>query len=69
MSKSDHICPVGLSVTGYADTPILIDSTRPVAGHVHDGLVLGKDIDFQVNSSQVCAHWENFADPESSIDR
>nr|KAG5700346.1 hypothetical protein BaRGS_029598 [Batillaria attramentaria] len=60
---------VGLSVTGNSDSPILIDNTPPVPGHVMDGEGLGRDVCCQSNADQICVQWEDFADPESNIGR
>lgn len=61
--------PVGLSATGAGETPILLDSTPPVAGYVLDGSQLGHDVCCQVSDTQVCAQWVDFHDPDSYIDR
>ncbi|XP_070206105.1 uncharacterized protein [Littorina saxatilis] len=59
---------VGLSATGAGETPVLLDSTPPVAGQVMDGTELGHDICCQVSANQICAQWADFYDPDSSID-
>ncbi|KAK7496755.1 hypothetical protein BaRGS_00011964, partial [Batillaria attramentaria] len=60
---------VGLSDTGSSDAPIIIDSTAPTEGHVMDGAVLGQDICCQSKTTEICAQWTDFHDPDSSIDR
>lgn len=59
---------VGLSATGSSDSPILLDSTPPFAGRVMDGAELGRDVCCQNVTTQVCAQWVDFYDPDSSID-
>ncbi|KAL8573311.1 hypothetical protein ACOMHN_032773 [Nucella lapillus] len=58
---------VGLSATGSADSPILIDNTPPVAGQVMDGARLGLELCCQRSTSQICAQWLLFHDPDSHI--
>jgi hypothetical protein len=61
----------GLSVD-VCSAHIHIDDTRPIAGVVHDGssaarMIAGAEADFQSSAAQITAHWEGFADDESSI--
>ncbi|VDI44467.1 Hypothetical predicted protein, partial [Mytilus galloprovincialis] len=58
---------VDLFTTAHSDNPILIDRTQPVAGHVLDGEVMDEDLQYQFDSSKVCAQWNGFYDPESGL--
>ncbi|KAK7493737.1 hypothetical protein BaRGS_00015066 [Batillaria attramentaria] len=59
---------VMLSATGSSDSPILIDYSPPVPGDVLDGARLGLDICCQNSTTEICAQWVDFHDPESNID-
>ncbi len=58
-----------LLTAGHGDVPILIDFTPPVKGRVLDGEKIHQDIDYQHDTTQICAQWIDFYDPESGIDR
>ncbi|XP_078578634.1 uncharacterized protein LOC144863382 [Branchiostoma floridae x Branchiostoma japonicum] len=58
---------VDLRKAGYADRPILVDTSPPTAGSVFDGPVAGHDINFQHDQSEICANWRDFHDEESGI--
>ncbi|CAG2189848.1 unnamed protein product [Mytilus edulis] len=58
---------VDLFKTAHSDNPILIDRTKPVAGHVLDGGVMDVDMKYQSDSSKVCSQWNGFYDPESGL--
>ncbi|KAK7113965.1 hypothetical protein V1264_000110 [Littorina saxatilis] len=60
---------VGLSEAGHGTSPILLDSTAPVAGDVMDGNKLGHDTCCQSDSSTICVQWRGFEDPESHIQK
>ncbi|KAK7496780.1 hypothetical protein BaRGS_00011989, partial [Batillaria attramentaria] len=59
---------VGLSETGSSDAPIIIDSTPPIPGHVMDGTLLGQDVCCQNGTTEICAQWVDFNDPDSNIE-
>ncbi|XP_076452271.1 uncharacterized protein LOC143287914 [Babylonia areolata] len=59
---------VGLSATGSSMKPILLDSTPPVPGVVLDGRELGQDICCQMSTTELCAQWTDFHDPDSYIE-
>ncbi|KAI0241220.1 hypothetical protein LSAT2_032838 [Lamellibrachia satsuma] len=58
---------VDLRAIGHADKPIIVDRSPPIPGLVYDGDKLKKDISFQSSSSQYCANWNGFGDPESGL--
>jgi hypothetical protein len=49
--------------------PIMVDTSSPVTGEVHDGAVRKRDIDYQPNNDKICASWKDFYDPDSGIHR
>nr|XP_006820036.1 PREDICTED: uncharacterized protein LOC102804939 [Saccoglossus kowalevskii] len=59
---------VDLNEIGYADLPVIVDTTPPTAGDLFDGLIHGIDIDYQNSESYICANWQDFSDAESGID-
>jgi hypothetical protein len=67
-SYSSFLSTVELYKAGHSDDPILIDSTRPLAGEVMDGDVLGQDLKYQSSDNEMCASWKGFYDPESGIE-
>ena len=60
---------VDLFTTGHGEEPILIDKSPPIAGEVLDGNQVQTDMVYQSDGERICAHWVNFYDPESGIDR
>ena len=52
---------------GHTDKPIIVDRSPTIPGLVYDGDNLKKDISFQSSSSQYCANWNGFGDPESRL--
>ncbi|KAK7493720.1 hypothetical protein BaRGS_00015049 [Batillaria attramentaria] len=58
---------VGLSTAGSSASSIVFDNTPPVSGHVIDGAQYGQDVCCQKDSSQICAQWMDFYDPDSNI--
>ncbi|XP_067664253.1 uncharacterized protein [Haliotis asinina] len=58
---------VGLSTSGHANEPIVVDNTPPVAGVISDGAIVGTDMDYQAQADTICAQWKDFFDPESGI--
>ncbi|XP_069134862.1 uncharacterized protein [Argopecten irradians] len=58
---------VGLNTARHGDEQILIDLTPPSVGVVHDGDKLDTDIDYQWDTSTICAEWVKFYDEESGI--
>ncbi|XP_071094116.1 uncharacterized protein [Haliotis cracherodii] len=60
---------VGLSTSGHASEPIIVDDSSPVVGIINDGAVVGVDVDYQADAHSICAQWENFYDSESGIKR
>ncbi|XP_048251916.1 uncharacterized protein LOC124135018 [Haliotis rufescens] len=58
---------VGLSTSGHANEPLVVDNTPPVAGLIRDGGMVSIDMDYQAKANTICAQWENFYDPESGI--
>lgn len=49
--------------------PVLIDTTPPDAGWVHDGLSALDDIQYTSSSASKSCTWDNFKDAESGIGR
>ena len=47
---------------------VLIDTTAPKGGIIHDGSSAGKDIDFQSNNRELWYTWDLIVDPESMIE-
>ncbi|KAH3709959.1 hypothetical protein DPMN_069425 [Dreissena polymorpha] len=45
----------------------IVDRTPPINGHVLDGIVAEKDVDFQADIDVIHASWRNFYDTESDI--
>ena len=60
---------VGLSATGHGGSPVLLDSTAPVAGDIMDGEKLGQDACCHDDNTSICVQWQHFEDPESHIER
>ncbi|KAI0239494.1 hypothetical protein LSAT2_009793 [Lamellibrachia satsuma] len=58
---------VDLRAIGHTGKPIIVDRSPPIPGLVYDGDNLKKDISFQSSSSQYCANWNGFGDPESGL--
>ncbi|XP_060074374.1 uncharacterized protein LOC132554093 [Ylistrum balloti] len=58
---------VGLHTARHGDEQILIDLTPPNVGVVLDGDKLDTDIDYQFDTSTICAEWVRFYDEESGI--
>ncbi|XP_033747032.1 uncharacterized protein LOC117332256 [Pecten maximus] len=58
---------VGLNTARHGDEQILIDLTPPNVGVVLDGDKLDTDIDYQWDTSIMCAEWVRFYDEESGI--
>ncbi|KAK3092476.1 hypothetical protein FSP39_003379 [Pinctada imbricata] len=46
---------------------VLVDTTHPVAGKVHDGDIPGLDISYSSETASKSCYWGNFSDPESGI--
>ena len=54
--------------TSYGPIPIVVDRTPPIPGEVLDGEGLGNsDWNYQPLSTNLCAKWRNFFDPDSGI--
>ncbi|XP_070574642.1 uncharacterized protein [Ptychodera flava] len=60
---------VDLRTVGYAPSPLIVDSSPPIAGEVFDGTVHDHDIDFQSEGDVICVSWHNFYDQESGIQK
>ncbi|XP_067685182.1 uncharacterized protein [Haliotis asinina] len=60
---------VGLSTSGHANEPIIVDDSPPAVGIINDGSTVGIDADYQADAHIICAQWENFYDSESGIKR
>ncbi|XP_069134676.1 uncharacterized protein [Argopecten irradians] len=58
---------VDLNTARHGDEQILIDLTPPNVGVVLDGDKLDTDIDYQWDTSIMCAEWVKFYDEESGI--
>ncbi|OWF48074.1 Delta-like protein 1 [Mizuhopecten yessoensis] len=58
---------VGLHTARHGDEQILIDLTPPNAGVVFDGHILDTDVDYQADTSTMCAEWIGFFDEDSGI--
>ena len=58
---------VELRDVGTSDTPILVEASPPIPGHVTDGHVRGLDLCYQSSNSTYCGTWEGFYDLESGI--
>ncbi|KAK7494165.1 hypothetical protein BaRGS_00014638, partial [Batillaria attramentaria] len=59
---------VELQAIGHAKSPIIVDTTPPLAGTVYDGSFSRHDLSFSKDQFQYCANWYNFSDPQSGID-
>ena len=53
--------------TNATSDGILVDSTAPKGGILHDGSSTSKDADYQSNARILSYTWEQFIDPESMI--
>ncbi|OWF46933.1 Delta-like protein 1 [Mizuhopecten yessoensis] len=58
---------VGLHTARHGDQQILIDLTPPNVGVVLDGNQIDTDVDYQADTSTMCAQWVSFYDEESGI--
>lgn len=47
---------------------ILVDTSQPPTGEVHDGTVPGVDLAFHHSPTKISASWSGFEDPESGIE-
>lgn len=47
----------------------MVDKTPPIPGIVLDGNLLREDTEYQHDTKQICAQWQDFFDPESGIKR
>ncbi|KAI8485273.1 hypothetical protein Bbelb_370200 [Branchiostoma belcheri] len=56
-----------LRTAGHAPRPLIVDTTPPVPGTVHDGETYSRDRDYQADGTRVCASWKDFHDEESGI--
>lgn len=46
---------------------IVVDDTPPTPGIIYDGIVVGKDINFQSDTTSLSCTWMNFTDKESHV--
>ncbi|XP_021370398.1 uncharacterized protein LOC110461300 [Mizuhopecten yessoensis] len=60
---------VGLFTSGHGEDPIMIDRTAPLVGIVNDGAIIKSDIQYQYDTTTICANWVEFYDPESGISK
>ncbi|XP_019624877.1 PREDICTED: uncharacterized protein LOC109470382 isoform X2 [Branchiostoma belcheri] len=58
---------VDLRTAAHAPRPLIVDTTPPVPGTVHDGEAYSRDRAFQADGTRVCASWKDFHDEESGI--
>ena len=49
------------------DTPIRVDRTPPISGHVNDGNSTSSDTDYQHDTTTLCVSWDRFLDPHTGI--
>ena len=58
---------VDLETINVVSYPIIIDRTPPTKGTLNDGSTLGKDINYQSNTTSICINWQGISDPHSGI--
>ncbi|XP_078585864.1 uncharacterized protein LOC144867675 [Branchiostoma floridae x Branchiostoma japonicum] len=58
---------VDLRTASHAPRPLIVDTTPPIPGTVHDGETYSRDRDFQSDGNRICASWKDFHDEESGI--
>ncbi|XP_078658231.1 uncharacterized protein LOC144903714 [Branchiostoma floridae x Branchiostoma belcheri] len=58
---------VDLRASGHYSRPLIVDTTPPIPGTVHDGETYSRDRDYQADGTRVCASWKDFHDEESGI--
>ncbi|XP_078658229.1 uncharacterized protein LOC144903712 [Branchiostoma floridae x Branchiostoma belcheri] len=58
---------VDLRASGHYRRPLIVDTTPPIPGTVHDGETYSRDRDYQADGTRVCASWKDFHDEESGI--
>ena len=51
----------------HYDKPIVIDLSPPEAGQVLDGDNPHGDRVYQASTTEICANWKGFFDPQSGI--
>ncbi|XP_019642103.1 PREDICTED: uncharacterized protein LOC109483513 [Branchiostoma belcheri] len=58
---------VDLRASGHYSRPLIVDTTPPIPGTVHDGETYNRDRDYQADGTRVCTSWKDFHDEESGI--
>ncbi|KAI8519526.1 hypothetical protein Bbelb_027830 [Branchiostoma belcheri] len=56
-----------LRTASHAPRPLIVDTTPPIPGTVHDGEAYSRGRAFQADGTRVCASWKDFHDEESGI--